>query len=361
MNPRSAPQWVVVSGYPLWPSPYFAQLERHASAGLNLRFVPDLHAVDGLCGPGVVNLHRLKRLYQDPTGRRTVEEATVALSHLRRLRQRGWRIAWTVHNLLPIDGQPAGEADYLFADGVLGLADVVICHTRADATYLTTATCAQVVVAGWSGPPACATTPVLAQVVALSESIAANDVSVLVLGNLTHYKGLPEVIDAFAAHTTTSHLFLVGPCRDAGLDAALRVRAANAEGRVHLVEGRVNPPDVRMLYSAASAALCPYRVDGQWEFFRRVLHPSSVGTASALGVPVIAPALPAIAEITTNRPRLLYNPGSGPGEALAAVENHSWPHSGRINEWDADRQWRNMGDVYVALVRKLLADQQSRR
>ncbi|MEU4233316.1 hypothetical protein AB0F17_54300 [Nonomuraea sp. NPDC026600] len=119
----SAAGWVVITNYPAWPSPYFAELHRHAPPG-----------------PAVINLHRLKRLYQGPDGQRTLAAAHTIAAQLQALHEGGWRIAWTVHNLLPIDGGPPTEADQYTTSAVLELADAVITHTRADAAYLTSLT-----------------------------------------------------------------------------------------------------------------------------------------------------------------------------------------------------------------------------
>jgi hypothetical protein len=40
----SAP-WVVISDYPTWPSPYFAQFARYAPQGLHLQFKPNIESV----------------------------------------------------------------------------------------------------------------------------------------------------------------------------------------------------------------------------------------------------------------------------------------------------------------------------
>ncbi|OLT26837.1 hypothetical protein BJF83_20245 [Nocardiopsis sp. CNR-923] len=354
--------WVVVSDYPAWPSPYFTELERHAPRELRLEFAPDLAVLERRPEPpGVVNLHRLKRLYRDRNGRRTPEAVAVMLHRLEGLRSSGWRLVWTVHNLLPIDGGVPGEADHRAAHGVLALADAVITHTHADARHLATVTDAPITVGGWAGLTAPeATTPPSADVRGLVSALTDAPSSVLVLGNLTAYKGLLPAVDAFTAHTRTTHLFLAGPCSDPALARTLREVAADTGSRVHVHTGRIPAEHVHLLYRAADTAWCPYRTDGAWEFFTKVLHPSSVGTAVAFGTPVIAPELPAITEMTTGHPRLLYPPRHGPGPALAAHEATTGTPPVRRPR-DGTSRWRSITASYAHLAQTLAADEQRQR
>ncbi|MGW0350325.1 glycosyltransferase [Streptomyces anthocyanicus] len=344
--------WVVISNFPAWPSPYFAELERYAPPVLRLEFAADLDALASLPGPvGVVNLHRLKRLYQEPGGRRTRRAAEATLQRLQTLRTAGWKIVWTVHNLLPIDGQPVRAADRYTADGVLTLADAVVTHTHADAEYLRTLTCTPVTVAGWAAPTP-VPGPVPAPVDALARHMAAVPFAVLVLGNVTAYKNLPATVDTFTRATRRAHLFLAGPSRDPDLTDVLTRRAAASAGRVHLYPQRVPPGHAHVLYQAADTALCPYRVDGPWDFFTRMIHPSSVGTALASGTPVIAPDLPAIREMTAGWSARLYAPDAGPGPALVGAE-HTPTAPETCSALDPATRWRAIGAAYVRLAQVL--------
>lgn len=345
--------WVVVTDYPAWPSPYIRELHDHTTA-LQPQFASDLDTVHAWPGPpGVVNLHRLKRLYREENGARTTSAAYRMLARLAGLRAAGWKVVWTVHNLLPIDGQPPCEADHTAAHGVLGLADAVITHTRADAAHLATLTDAPITVAGWAGlsapPPE---RPLPAHLAAVAELMRTHR-TLLVLGNLTDYKGLPATARAFCEATTDTHLVIVGPERSPHLTAELQSITSEPGGeRVHLVAERIHPHHTAALYATAQAALCPYRTDGVWEFFTHVLHPSSVGTALGFGCPVIAPDLPAIIEMTHGHPRLLYPHRQGPGPALAAWETSSFPATPRAPV-GGGRRWQEIGAVYTRLVHDL--------
>lgn len=358
---RSLPSWVVVTAYPRWPSPYFAHLHRYAPPSLPLVFRSNLAEVAALRPPGVVNLHRLKRLYSDPTsGRRTATAARRFLHQLVDLRRAGWRSVWTVHNLLPIDTQGSRVVDLEVANGVLALADAIICHTNADATWLGDHTDAPIHVSGWTGldAPETPPTPDIAELMARMD---AAPVSMLLLGHLTEYKSVPTTINAFLNSTSQAHLLVAG-APDRGLELP------PASNRVTLYPQRVPPEQAGHLYAHAHAAVCPYRVDDAFAFFTDVLYPGSVATATGFGVDVIAPALPAIEEITRGRRRWLapVDDPEGLGPAMARAETEvkretsATPDSPQAQsvQGSADRGsadwWSQIGQIYRALSAELL-------
>ena len=355
----SAPRpWVVISDYPSWSSPYFAELERYAPPDLHLTFSGglDLSAFPG--PPGVINLHRLKRLYQSTDGRRTRVAADAMLRRLAELRTAGWKMVWTVHNLMPIDGASSCSPDRYVTDGVLALADAVLTHTHTDARHLRSLTRAPVTVTGW-GAPTPDPGPPPASVDALAHRMAAAPFAVLVLGNITAYKNLPAVMDDFVAATRRAELFVVGPSRDQELVDDLARRAAAAGGRGPLQPERIPAGHIHRLYRGADVALCPYRADGPWQFFADVLHPSSVGTALSYDTPVIAPDLPAIREMTAGRPARLYTTAAGLAAALSAAENLPRNPAQRFPA-DPAKRWRSIGAVYAQMARTTDLAQQRR-
>jgi beta-1,4-mannosyltransferase len=342
----------MVTAYPRWPSPYFAQLHRHAPADLYLQFRPNLDRVGTDGPPGVVNLHRLKRLYRDPVTESAEPAAAAAmLDRLAELRRQGWRLVWTVHNLLPIDGAPPTAVDHIVSRGVLDLVDVLLCHTNADAASLRTLTAADVRVTGWAG--LCGSQQPASQVIArLAAQLSDAPVGFLLLGHVTGYKDIPAVVAAFLARTHEAHLAVAGTCRDGQTAAGLRHLAATSS-RLHLLLDRIPPEQAGHLYAAAHVAVCPYRVGGRFGFFANVLHPSSVATAIGFGVPVTAPELPAIEEMTRARTRWLAPAGAGLGPSLAAAEAEfaMQARTGdelRRNRADSDvsHRWHQIASVY---------------
>ena len=192
---------------------------------------------------------------------------------------------------------------------VLRLADAVLCHTRADARALEGRTKARTWVAGWSclGPPA-APAP---EITALAARMRRWPLAFLLLGNLTAYKDAPAVAGMFLRRTRRACLAVAGHCSDPLAAQALERAAAASGGRI-LLHPRVDPGQAGHLYAAAHAAVCPYRTDGRYAFLADVFYPGSVGTAAGFAVPVIAPALAAVEEITGGQLRWLARPGTPP-------------------------------------------------
>ena len=362
--PAATRPWVIITDYPRWPSPYFAHLHRHTPQSLPLTFRPDLAGVHELQPPGVLNLHRLKRLYHDPAhGARTPQAAAELLTTLTGLRQAGWRLVWTVHNLKPIDGDAATGIDNAVTQGVLDLADIVLCHTSADAVALRCRTSADVRVVGWAGldDPEQPPSRVLAELVTL---MRGHPLVFLLMGHITRYKDVPGTAAAFLAHTTHARLVIAGASHDPAILAELRRATADAGRRVIWHPHRVSPQQAGHLYAAAHAAVCPYRTDEDFGFFADVLHPSSVTTATCYQVPVVAPGLPAIEEITRGRPRWLTPARDGLGPALAAAEAAlmSPAHadmSAHRPPSDSATRWQRIGRIYQALAAELLPDELS--
>lgn len=364
--PTAMPRrWVIATDYPRWPSPYFAHLHRYAPMTLPLAFRPDLASVNAMQPPGVLNLHRLKRLYHDASeGARTPQAAERLLATLAGLRQGGWRVVWTVHNLKPIDGDAATDTDDTVTRGVLDLADVVLCHTHADATALRARTGADVRVVGWAGldDPERAPSGAVSELV---KHMRDQSLTFLLLGHITRYKDVPATAAAFLAHTTRASLVIAGASRDPAISADINRVVADAEGRAIWYPHRVPPEQAGHLYAAADAAVCPYRSDDGYDFFSEVLHPSSVTTAICYHLPVIAPDLPAVEEITRDRPRWLIPAEGDLGPAMAAAEAALMTPR-RAVERKAPRppsssagRWKRTGQIYEALAKELLPDQLS--
>lgn len=153
------------------------------------------------------------------------------------------------------------------------------------------------------------------------------------------------------AHTQDAHLAIAGTCRDEQTGTELR-RLAATSPRLHLLLDRVPPEQAGHLYAAAHAAVCPYRTDGPFSLFTDVLHPSSVATAAGFGVPVVAPELPAIEEMTRGQTRWLA-PAAGLGPGVAAESDfraeaqagHD-PRSRRRSGADVSACWQRIAAVY---------------
>ncbi len=352
MNP--AP-WVIITDYPRWPSPYFEQLEGALPLGLGLAFTPRLAGIPRRTeGPGVVNLHRLSRLYRGMDGGPCREHADALLAELDDLRRGGWRLVWTVHNLFPIRAHGPNLVDESVSRAVLAQADAVIAHTEADAATLRTIRGrGPVVVAGSAGLDAIPRRPASSQVQRLTQFLRDAPTGLLVLGNLAAYKGLPCLVRTFLDSTDASKLVVAGRPADPGAVDRLRKLAGGAGNRVMLHAEHVPPGNARVLCRAATALLSPYRTDSPFEFFRLVLHPSGVSMATGFGTPVVAPDLPSVRELTDGYPRALYRDYRQAAALLSLLDTGKRPWGETTLQEAPANRWVSVALVYQRLAAEM--------
>jgi beta-1,4-mannosyltransferase len=352
----SLPHWSVVTDYPRWPSPYFQQFEAALAPHLDLRFSPVLPAL-GDAEPGVVNLHRLARLYRGQDRRPDAEQAHRLLSDLDALQVAGWSLVWTVHNLYPIYTAGPTIIDRQVAEHLLANADMLITHTAADAAYLAAARePGSVVTAGSAGLDAITDQFPSPQIRLMADFLSSVTTGLLVLGNLADYKGLPQLAGTFLSATRDARLVLAGRPSDPGTARDLAALAADSNDRILLHAELVPPGTARYLCSRATALLAPYRTDGAFSFFRHVLHPSSVAMAVGFGTPILAPDLPSIRELTEGHPRTLYQDSGELADSLARLDRSPRPQSASTGRGD---RWPAIAAAYSA-VASSLASQASR-
>jgi beta-1,4-mannosyltransferase len=356
MRPSSA-RWVFVTNYPQWPSPYFTQLEQALiSKSFPHTFSPFLPLPEQLSAGDVVNLHRLKRLYVDEDcGRRTRPAAERLVAHVRRLQARGVRVVWTLHNPYPIDGGAVDDVDIWLTHEMLQVVDHAIVHTSADGDgAVELGATIPITVAGWAGMPTREVSAGLSQDLAgIAAEMASEPLPILMLGNWTEYKNIPDVVRAIVERTRRLKLFVVGPCRDERIRSDVFAAAAEGGERVRVDESWVAPADLYWLFAAARASVCNYDTRTNFAFFRKILHPSSVSSSVVFGLPIVAPGLKGVSEISAGHDRALYDPDGDIGDALAeaelALESGLWadarPTFDQVVEDDKVR-WANIVENY---------------
>lgn len=332
------PRWTVVTDYPRWPSPYFQQFQAALTLYIDLHFTPTLPALDTVARPGVVNLHRLARLYRGPDRKPDADCARKLVADVDKLQDAGWRLVWTVHNLYPTYSDGPTDVDRQVAEHLLSKADTVITHSASDAAYLAAIRRRGPVVHACSaGLDAIPDEVPSTQIRLLADFLSAAPAGLLALGNLAAYKGLPQLAEIFLASTRNTHLVIAGRPADPETTRALTKAAATSDRRILLHAEPVPPGTARYLCSRATALLAPYRTDGAFAFFRNVLHPSSVAMAVGFGIPVIAPDLPSVCELTDGHPRTLYRDLSELADALTRLDQspraYALPPGSPIDRW----------------------------
>lgn len=184
-----------------------------------------------------------------------------------------------------------GEVDlrarYRLYHGGLRLVEVRRSVVRADATFVLSSVEADLVASfGVSPSRILTTTNGVDAVLLASSSVAPPTPLVVLLGDASWRKGTDVALDALrqviAAHPGTTVRWL-----GAGPSGAPAVAAAGLSGSVEVIE-RYEPAELPELLGPASVALSCARLEGM---------PIALLEAAALGVPVVASAIPGITDL----------------------------------------------------------------
>lgn len=252
---------------------YAAQLT--PSHTLNLLLLPLELAAARLTGTRLVHLHWVFG-FALPGGGRTRRAAqlwfAVVLAVVRLL---GLRLVWTAHNVLP--HTPVFADDRAARRRLVRASDLVIAHSlpTLDGLAGIGAYPRHVAVIPHGPFPAPPIPPPQARG------------RFLFLGMIAEYKGVEDLLTAFAAlpgHVSAT-LTVAGACTDPDLAARLRALAAEAGDRVTLRLERVPDDELAGLYAAVDIVVLP---------FRRVTTSGSALLALGHGRPLIIPDHPAL-------------------------------------------------------------------
>ncbi len=207
-----------------------------------------------------------------------------ALRAIARLRRRGTRIVWMVHNLRPHETGGARGALWWPIEHVLPrLVDGIMTLSPATLPVVTAAmpALAGKPAAGVFHPPYPDDAPPRDEA-RRALGIPADGQVLAMLGFLRPYKGADVLIDAFRALPGAGRrLIVAGRCAP-GYAAVLRAKAA-ADPRVTLEIGELDPAELARYTAAADWVVLP---------FRGYLHSGSMVHALSLGRPVITPSAP---------------------------------------------------------------------
>lgn len=335
-------------------NPYLDQLGEHLSAA-GVRVVPPcrsfLAVITGLVRyrPQLLHLHWLQGLYQSKATPAAVAKFALSLCGLRLLRFLGVRIVWTVHNLHDHELKHP-TLDRLCTAFIVRRADAIIVHCREAKRLLAlefpVSAQANIVVIphGTYGD---------VYENRISRSDARRDLGLddervvfLFLGQIRPYKGVVELIDAFAAlEQGDVDLVIAGKPRDQASDELIRARCRE-QARVHYHPGFVPDDRIQVYMNACDAVVLPYR---------DILTSGGAVLAMSFGRACIAPRIGCIPEMLDESGAFLYEPNDPDGlrkalelaaaqrGKLAAMGNHN---RRSIEPWDWQRVARMTLNVY---------------
>ena len=234
--------------------------------------------------PTVLHLHWLHLVMKGAASAREARKrADEFLGRLDGQRKAGGRLAWTVHNILPHESRFDDEEARLCAE-VAGRADVV--HVMAERTPALVAPFFELPVDRLLVVPhmsyAGAYEDHVSRLDARHElGLMPDELVYLVLGSIRPYKGIPELLDAWAElpPDRPRRLVIAGaPTDEAGVDEVLE-RAALATD-VILDARKIPPNEMQVFLRAADIAVLPYR---------RALNSGALLLALTFGLPSIVP------------------------------------------------------------------------
>jgi glycosyltransferase involved in cell wall biosynthesis len=264
--------------------------------------------------PTILHVHWLHPVLQRADSAKDARK--LADAFLRRLdtqREAGGRIVWTVHNILPHEARFEAEEIRLSAE-VAARSDVI--HVLVQRT-------AELVAPHYELPEdRLLHVPHMSYVGAYEDHVSgpdarhalgllADELVYLVLGAIRPYKGLPELLDAWATlpPDRPRRLVIAGaPSDQPGIDELIE-RAALAPD-VLLDARKIPAPEMQTFLRAADVAVLPYR---------QALNSGALMLALTFGLPAIVPAGSGLAEVVDDRFGRTFDPASPTALADALV------------------------------------------
>ncbi|HSW99053.1 MAG TPA: glycosyltransferase [Candidatus Saccharimonadales bacterium] len=327
-----------------------------AASPRNLLFFPLAIAVKRLQGYRVFHLHwhtfYLDAKYGVP-GRKFISliNTLICLGSIKLL---GYKLVWTVHNVLPHEPQTSNDRVVTRLTARAASALIVhSAHTIAELHEQGADTSKAVIIphGNYDGiyPRSLSRAQARAKL-----GIKPHEKVVLFFGNLRPHKGVEDLLAAYTklaaqdAYKNT-RLVIAGACRDASLG---KIIADTARKSKHILyrEGNVADEDVAMYFDASDIACLP---------FQSVTTSGSIILAATFGMPLVTPRLGAIKEIPAGA-GVLYDPSEKDALQRALQKTFttdaSLPKMAKASRGYADSlAWENIARKTYAVLRKTLA------
>jgi glycosyltransferase involved in cell wall biosynthesis len=159
----------------------------------------------------------------------------------------------------------------------------------------------------------------------------------LFFGNVRSYKGIDQLIDSFQKSNEHNALLLIaGRCGKKEKSALYK--ASKDDNRIRVFDGFVPQNKVHIYFSAADVLVAP---------FTRVLTSGSVILALSYGIPIISTASGCIPEIMNQKAGVLFDP-SNDKELFRALES--------IKDMDLKKMGHEAYEIAKSLDWKLIAE-----
>jgi len=267
--------------------------------------------------------------------------ALIFLAKLFLARWMGFKLVWTVHNLMPHERSP-GLGDRIAHGGLAFLADEIVVHCHAAAALLqkTFVTRGRIHViphghyAGWYH-----------ENTSRSEArayfnIPESEYVYLYFGSIRPYKGLERLIRTFRTLPAGS-LVIAGKPSDSRAEGKIR-KWCRDDPRISLHLSFIPDAQVPCLFECCDSVVLP---------FSDVLTSGSAILALSLGRPVIAPSLGCLPELVSGRLGLLFDPESPSGleNSMTEIRHRHYSSEEIKSHMREHYDWRDIAKCYGAL------------
>ena len=232
---------------------------------------------------GVLHLHWPEFYYRGPAGAATLRALLGFLACVALARALGYRIVWTIHNVLPHEPHPADR----FVRWVLMRIARTAVHSRAARLALPAGGRVPVVVPHGNYVGAYPDT-VSRRDARGRLGLSAGDRVLLFFGQVRDYKGIADLLQAFRGIADPRVKLVVAGRPAVAADAEALRRLAAGDARVQLHLHFVPDDEVQVFFRAADFVVLPYR---------HVLTSGVAILALSFGRPLVVPRLGCLQEL----------------------------------------------------------------
>ena len=343
---------------PFWGvNPYHTQLMASLrSLGVHVLSPEPLKSLYARCIAGtekvdVLHIHALPRLRLSPVH---VGRYILCYWRLDRLRKRGTRLVWTVHNF------HNHESNYRLIEGSVARhfslrMDSLIVHGRK---------AKQIIESNWNVDPRrrihiiphghfidSYRNDVSPEAARASLGLSASDLVFLFVGLIRPYKGVVDMVEAFrACADSNSRLVIAG--RPVGEKIRNEVeRSIQGDSRIRFVPEHVNDDDVQKYMNACDVVVLPYK---------RILTSGVAALGMSFGKPCVAPRAGCITDMLDEQGAVFFDPSidgdleramreiSACRQKLKAMGDYNLR---RVASWD----WASIGRATAAVYEQCIA------
>lgn len=351
-----APRRLRVVLAPFFPSsPYVETLKSHLSQQPDLqvqvRGKTDLAWTRKFDGEpvDVLHIHWLHLFYMRTSLLISARNAFTFLLKIGAMKTAGIKLVWTVHNL---ENHEHENLDAFVRRRVAFLADAIIVHSRsaqgAVIERFGVTDTEKVHVVPFANYVGLYPNQVTMDSAREKIGIGGAEFMFLFLGEIKPYKGVIELIDAFAKLAPEAKLIIAGRIHGDEFRAALEQRIRNLD-TVFLAPGYIPDDEIQIYMNASDVVVLPYK---------KVLTSGILLLAMTFARACVAPDLPWIRDIIDDDGAFFFNPGDVNGlaaamkramearERLAAMGEHN---KQLVGGWDWSFAAGQTADLYRRL------------